>query len=155
MEPRSETLKSQLVPKNPAGVARPRNLTSQSLFKYYIHDSVDACRLQLFGQLGAIEVEELAGCWRTVKTTVGNRKLVLDVRGLTALDQTGRQWLVSMTEEGASFLPEWFPDRGFRLENLAEPTARKPLTALRLLDRVLLALRGVRVGSAESPTQAQ
>ncbi len=77
-----------------------------SSFKYYIHDGVQCCRLQLLGEFTALEVPDLGGCWNTAKTTLGDRKLVLDVCGLRSADEGARKWLVEMAAEGASFIPE-------------------------------------------------
>ena len=73
-----------------------------SRFKYYIHDSVEICRLQLIGELSESEVGELKGCWATAKTTLDNRKLIVDVRAVHSIDEAGRDWLDSMVAEGAS-----------------------------------------------------
>jgi hypothetical protein len=83
-----------------------------SLLKYYIHDSIDALRFELCGELTEWDVAELNGCWRTARTTLGSRKLILDVRRLTAADEGGRQWLHAMSSQGASFIPDgWFPSQ--------------------------------------------
>jgi hypothetical protein len=75
-------------------------------FKYYIHDGVECCRLQLFGELTETEVPDLMGCWNTVKTTLDQRKFVLDVCGLQSADEVGKRWLIEMAAEGATFIPE-------------------------------------------------
>lgn len=77
-----------------------------SLFKYYIHDGIEALRLQLIGELSEAEVTELDGCWRTARTTLGCRKLVIDVRTLAKVDEAGKRWLAAMAVEGASFVPD-------------------------------------------------
>lgn len=77
-----------------------------SSFKYYIHDSTEALRLKLIGEFTQREVTELNGCWRTARTTIGQRKLVLDLRGLIAVDEAAKQWLAAMSAEGASYIPE-------------------------------------------------
>jgi len=87
---------------------KPTNLQSVSSFKYYIHDSVSECRLQLLGDLTGAQVTDLSGCWQTVRTTLGTRRLSLDVRGLKSADAAGRRWLDQMANEGAVFLPESF-----------------------------------------------
>ena len=87
------------------GVPKPQRY--QSGLKYYIHDSIEALRLELTGDLRDGDIEELNGCWRTAKTTLGPRKLLLDLRRLLAADDGGRRWLLTMsTQENASFLPE-------------------------------------------------
>jgi hypothetical protein len=77
-----------------------------SSFKYYIHDSTDALRLKLIGEFTQADVTELNGCWRTARTTIGKRKLVLDLNTLVAVDEAGKQWLASMSAEGACYVPE-------------------------------------------------
>jgi hypothetical protein len=67
---------------------------------------VECCRLQLFGELTETEVPDLMGCWNTVKTTLGERKFVLDVCGLQSAGDLGKRWLIEMAAEGAKFIPE-------------------------------------------------
>jgi hypothetical protein len=74
-------------------------------FKYYIHDSVNTCRLQLLGELHESDLTELDGCWQTIKTTVRTRQLVLDLRGLDYTDTASSRWLMGMANEGATYLP--------------------------------------------------
>ncbi|HLH05261.1 MAG TPA: hypothetical protein VKX25_21000 [Bryobacteraceae bacterium] len=85
---------------------RPGRPLRSSSFKYYIHDGVANCRLQLIGELSEADLGELNGCWRTAKTTLGKRPLILDLRALESVDEAGKQWLAGMAQEGASCLPE-------------------------------------------------
>lgn len=64
--------------------------------------------MQLIGQLSEANLPELSGCWQTARTIVGNRKLILDLTGLRAVDDAGKQWLASMSQEGAIYVPEDF-----------------------------------------------
>jgi hypothetical protein len=91
------------------------------LLKFYIHDSAAYFRIELIGELTEIDIVELAGCWRTAKSSIAGRKLALDVRHLKAVDEAGRQWLSSMVREGACYItgknrsgaylicPDWRP----------------------------------------------
>lgn len=126
--------------------AKPRS----SVFKYYIHDGVDACRLQLIGELADADVPELTGCWKTARTILGNRKLVLDLRELSKTDEAGREWLLAMVREGASSLPESY----FR-DHLAKPTDEttgpKPIAGkLAKLSNILRGEREIDVSSGSS-----
>jgi hypothetical protein len=76
-----------------------------SSFKYYIHDSVNTCRLELLGELHERDLTELNGCWQTIKTTVRTRQLVLDLRRLDYTDTASSRWLMGMANEGATYLP--------------------------------------------------
>ena len=121
-----------------------------SLFKYYIHDGIDICRLQLFGELTQAEVPELSGCWRTAKTILGDRKLILDLQRLAAADEAGKQWLVAMTAEGAICQPDSFLRDGFRAQAESPRPVRPSFFA-----RLYSLFRGSRVIPAQSSTQAQ
>ncbi|MCU1294819.1 MAG: hypothetical protein JWP08_3669 [Bryobacterales bacterium] len=76
----------------------------RSKFRYYLHDSVEACRLQLLGPLTSAEIKELAGCWTTARTTLEARKLILDISAVTSVDDGGRKWIAAMVAEGASLV---------------------------------------------------
>jgi hypothetical protein len=102
-------------------------------FKYYIHDGVESCRLQLIGELTETEVPDLTGCWNTVKTTLGQRKLVLDVCGLRATDETAKRWLVEMATEGAAFFPETYLRDGLAGDGCQSAAAARPGFFSRLL----------------------
>ncbi len=97
-EPDTHTLERAAAP-------RPNTPLRSSRFKYYIHDGIDACRFELIGELTEADVQELAGCWRTARTTLSKRKLVLDLRGLKTIDDLGRRWVASMAVEGAVYVP--------------------------------------------------
>jgi hypothetical protein len=125
-----------------------------SSFKYYIHDSCAALRLKLIGELTQGDIAELNGCWRTARTTLANRKLVLDLRSLKTVDATARDWLGAMAQEGACYLPEDFlatcvPGE-YRPRAEADLQLRKP----GLLSRLAALFRGASVPAESSTTQA-
>src|ERR1700758_681420 len=86
--------------------SKPGSRSSAAFFKYYLHDSAEAFRIQLLGDLTEVQLDELSGCWNTAKTTLGSRKLVLDVTGLQSVSDSGREWLEAMVAEGAVQYPE-------------------------------------------------
>ncbi|HMF76989.1 MAG TPA: hypothetical protein VK604_15125 [Bryobacteraceae bacterium] len=81
------------------------SLVRSSAFKYYIHDSVNACRLELLGELSEKDLAEMSGCWQTAKTTLGARQLILDLRRLHGADAASSRWLANMAADGATYLP--------------------------------------------------
>lgn len=81
---------------------------SAAAFKYYIHDTIDGYVLELSGPLTESAVSELSCCWLTAKSTLQNRKLTLDLRRVNRVDEVAKQWIASMTNEGACALPESF-----------------------------------------------
>ena len=111
---------------------------SSIAFKYYIHDTADGYSLEMSGPFSAHAVPELACCWETARTTLKNRSLTLNLKGLTSIDDAARQWLASMSVEGAQFVPESFL-RNTLAGNLASDEAdqTKQRTALRRLFHAL------------------
>ena len=139
------------MPGKPPIFNQPKTRVRSSLFKYYIHDSVETCRFELIGQLTEAETPELNGCWRTAKTTLGRRKLVLDLQALETVDEVGKEWLMGMVNEGAMFLPDSFLRTGVT----GASVRCEALPKTRFFARVLSIIRGSRVVTAESSTQAR
>lgn len=94
--------------------------------RYYIHDHVRIFRLQLLGSLTAGDIGELDGCWNTAQSSVAGRRIQVDICGLLAADEAGRDWLAHTADtpnldflaspESAGFLPA-----GAALEIVASP----------------------------------
>ena len=74
---------------------------SVSALKYYLHDGATSFRIQLLGTLSEADLPELLGCWRTARSSVIGRRLVIDSIKLEGLDDAGRSWLEEMIAEGA------------------------------------------------------
>lgn len=123
-----------------------------SALKYYIHDSTEAFRFQLIGDLREADIKELSGCWETAKSTFGNRKLVLDLRALRTTDENGKQWLLAMVREGAVCLPESY----FRANLTDQASSGGAASPKRsgLLSKLASGLREDPEIPAGSPTQA-
>jgi hypothetical protein len=133
----------------PAGPAAAR--VRSSSFKYYIHDSTDALRLKLIGEFTERDVTELNGCWRTARTTIGKRKLVLDLRGLIVVDEAGKQWLAAMSAEGACYVPQ-----DYLLTCVAGQHANAPEIAgakRNVFRKVAALFGGAKISSAQSSIQ--
>jgi hypothetical protein len=120
-----------------------------SSFRYYIHDAVSSCRLQLIGELTEAELEDLNGCWSTVKTTLGSRKLLLDLYALRSVDEAGKQWLAGMAQEGAIYSPEEYLRDLVAGKHMAGTEAERPAQKTSRLGRVLAFLRGVVIEAAK------
>jgi hypothetical protein len=73
-----------------------------SALKYYLHDGATSFRIQLLGSLSLADLPELSGCWRTARSSVVGRRLVIDSTKLERLDEAGRSWLEEMIAEGAT-----------------------------------------------------
>ena len=118
----------------------PRRVLSgrvpSSSFKYYIHDSVHSCRLELLGELSESDLPEMTGCWQTVKTTLGARQLILDLRRLANADAAGGRWLADMGAAGAKYVPDSY------LSDLSNTRARDEVRGTSLLGSAKLSLLG-------------
>lgn len=136
-------------------VSPTANRVRPSCFKYYIHDSIDLLRLKLIGELTQAEINELNGCWRTAKTTLGTRKLVLDLQALRTVDEAGKQWLAAMSAEGACYLPENYLMTCIAGQHAAEAEPLPAEEKRSLWKRLVGLVRGERVSAARSPRQAQ
>jgi hypothetical protein len=76
---------------------------TSTFLKIYLHDNSDCFRIQLAGRLEGQDVSEVAGCWETSRSSVSGHPLVLDLTLLETADRAGREWLVTMKQEGAQF----------------------------------------------------
>jgi ABC-type transporter Mla MlaB component len=132
---------TEIATEGAAPATQPNRILRSSRFKYYIHDAMDACRFQLIGELTEFDVVELSGCWHTAKTTLGKRRLILDLRRLKSLDEAGMKWVTHMGSQGAEYVGA--PSDSAPVENTAKPGRFGKLLAI---------LRGFRVASTESST---
>ena len=135
--------KSETVAQPSVSAVRSSPVIRPSSLKYYIHDGIDACRFQLLGEVTASDVPELRGCWRTAKTTLAKRKLILDLRALKRMDEAGSAWVTSMVAEGA----ECIRSKSGAAQGGSRVRPRK-------FARLLAIFRSFRL-SSDSSTQAQ
>jgi hypothetical protein len=124
-----------------ARIPKSAEFVGAALFKYYIHDGIDAFRLQLIGELYEAKVTDLDGCWRTARTTLGRRQLVIDVKQLARVDEAGKRWLAAMAVEGARFVPESYL-RGAIASDTPLAKSFKAREKLSVWGRVIAWLRG-------------
>jgi hypothetical protein len=67
----------------------------------YQHDHASVFRFQVLGELRTILVRELEGCWTTARPTIGHRKVIVDLSGVTGWDEAAIALLSRMHHEGA------------------------------------------------------
>jgi hypothetical protein len=72
--------------------------------RYYLHDRSSSFRFKLNGTLAGEDVAELAQCWSAASSTLANRAFVVDVSGLSAIDDVGRELLSQWHQQGAEFI---------------------------------------------------
>lgn len=71
--------------------------------KISILDSSGRRRLVLEGTLSAPWTEELRAAWTTANADLENRKLVVDLKNVTAITQDGENTILTLMSEGARF----------------------------------------------------
>ncbi len=136
-------------PPEPVLAQRASSFVGASRFRYYIHDAIASCRLQLIGELTEAEIDDLNGCWRTAKTTLGTRPLILDLHALKSVDEAGKQWLAGMAQEGAICSPEAYLRDLVAGRHTAGMEAAAPVAKPGFFARILGLLRGVGVEAAK------
>ncbi len=128
---------------------RTGSLARSSYFRYYIHDGISSCRLQLLGELTEADIPDLNGCWRTAKTTLGSRQLILDLHALKSVDEAGKQWLAGMAQENATCSPEGYLRDIVAGKHTAGIDTAAPAAKPGIFGRILNLFRGVGVEAAK------
>jgi hypothetical protein len=91
----------------PLGTRRARSVEGQKveqMLKITIHEAAGSLRIELEGRLAGVWVCELEHCWRTAQASHPNRTLVVDLTGVTFIDQAGRYLLQLMHRDGVSWV---------------------------------------------------
>jgi anti-anti-sigma regulatory factor len=60
--------------------------------------------LQVEGRLAGAFVPELENCWQAARAEQPDRKISVDLKSVTCIDQAGRRLLQSMHRSGTGFL---------------------------------------------------
>jgi hypothetical protein len=154
VEPTGQSVQPAKTPAQPSAT-RSTTRVRPSSFKYYIHDSIDVLRFKLIGELTQGDLQELNGSWRTAKTTLGRRKLVLDLQTLRTVDEASKQWLAGMSAEGACYMPENYLVTCIAGQHRSEVETAPPLQKAGFFRRLAFLLRGERVSAGRSSTPAQ
>jgi hypothetical protein len=68
---------------------------------YYMHDGPDAFRFELTGRLSEDAARDLEQAWRTAASTIGKRRVIIDLSGLTGIGRDGHELLDRWAGEGA------------------------------------------------------
>ena len=74
------------------------------MLKITTHVSEDATRITLEGRLAGPWIGELERCWREAEQSAGGRQLVVDLTGVTFVEQEGKALLTQMCQAGADLL---------------------------------------------------
>jgi hypothetical protein len=92
---------------------------------YYMHDGPDAFRFELTGRLSQDAARDLEQAWCTAASTIGKRRVIIDLSGLTGIDRNGHELLDRWAGAGAQ-LAVVNPRAAARLQ----PMIDRPVTVL-------------------------
>jgi hypothetical protein len=100
------------------------------MLRISILDSSGQRRLVLEGSLSAPWVDELSRAWAAAHTGLQNRKLVIDLKNVTAISRDGENTILKLMSEGAKFR-----SRGVLTRYVLRELARRNLKKCRQADR--------------------
>ena len=120
-------------------------MTTQSL-QYYMHDGPTAFRLELAGNLNHEATQRLDQDWRTASSTIGDRRLVVDLTLVTGTDERGRALLTRWTRKGAQLIATSAASRALAESIVGGPLPEPPVAAK--TDRAWLRFRASILGRA-------
>ncbi len=111
--------------------------------QYYMHDGPNAFRFELAGNLNREGARRLYQDWRTASSTIGDRRLIVDMTFLTDADERGRALLVRWCREGARIIANSKASRAMAESILGEalPEAPADARAAAVSDRTWLPFR--------------
>ena len=74
------------------------------MLKVTVQEEKDSVTLKIEGRVVDSVIGALHQAWREVKSYIGSRKLLVDLRGVTYMDRTARNFLAAIhAETGAEF----------------------------------------------------
>jgi hypothetical protein len=92
---------------------------------YYMHDGPDAFRFELTGRLSEDAARDLERAWRTAASTIGKRRVIIDLSGLTGISRDGHELLDRWAGEGAQLAVV-----NHRAATRLQPMIDRPVTVL-------------------------
>jgi hypothetical protein len=73
-------------------------------YQYYMHDGPTAFRFELTGHLNHAAARSLDQDWRTASSTIGDRRLIVDITFVTGADEQGRALITRWHQQGARLI---------------------------------------------------
>lgn len=108
--------------------------------QYYMHDGPTAFRFELAGNLDFESVPRLNQDWETASSAIGDRRLIVDMTFVTAIDEKGGALLRRWHQEGAGLIANSKLSRVLTESILGEPLPASAPDA-RVSDRTWLPFR--------------
>ena len=89
---------------------------------FYIHDGTRSFRLEIDGRLCAENAANVAQALRTAESTIGDRRVVIEIDGLSGIDDVGRTLLREWHDAGAQITAKSPSARMLAGSIVCEPT---------------------------------
>ena len=67
-------------------------------------NDANVTRLRIEGRLGGAEVQELETHWRTLRSARPHTSILIDLTGVTSVDEEGKKLLAEMHRHGDEFV---------------------------------------------------
>jgi hypothetical protein len=103
-------------------------MSTQAL-EYYMHDGPTAFRFKLAGNLNHEGARRLDQDWRTASSTLGDRRLIVDMTFVTGVDKQGQALIARWHLEGASLIANSKASRALAEAILGEDLPESPPNA--------------------------
>ena len=97
--------------------------------QYYMHDGPTALRFELTGDLNDEGARRLEQDWRTAWSTLGDRRLIIDMTFVTGVDEQGSALIARWQRDGASFIARSKASRALAEAILGEDLPESPPNA--------------------------
>jgi hypothetical protein len=75
------------------------------VLRIYLNEETEPTTLRLEGSLAGPWVAELEKCWRTASARRPNAAIIVELKGVTFVDDRGRDLLFQMRRKGNSLVP--------------------------------------------------
>ncbi len=91
------------------------------MMRIQVKEFDDQLILQVEGRLAGAFVPELENCWQAARANQPNRKISVDLKGVTCVDRAGRHLLLLMHGNGVGFLRA-----GLAIQDILEQVMEPP-----------------------------
>jgi hypothetical protein len=97
--------------------------------QYYMHDGPTAFRFELAGDLNHEGACRLDQDWRTASSSLGDRRLIVDMTFVTSVDESSRALITRWHRDGACLIANSPASRALAESILGEPLLEVPANA--------------------------
>jgi len=134
-----------------------RNISKNERLQYFVHDDMDAFRLELSGSLSGEGARSVYHAWRTALSIVDERPMIADITFVTDADEGGRGLLHLWHRNGVRIKAATAESCALAESILGEPfSVAAPTPGIGWLQRLSATMRGrSTVAAAGIPAHAE